>query len=314
MSLLTDLSKQAEQIQAAIDSRQESLGRDVSKAERELFLRLLDDIFSQLDFENGAIANNTGNYLLLTRLDNAFKAWQNEVMNPVMSNFVKDLFAIAEMTGIYYQDYASEKIINDIATSNELLRAALGIDSKGNLIKGSILADISSVPTVKQEAKALFLQSVTSNQTLKELTKTFKDFIRGKEGNKGAINTYFNSRASGYAYDLFNKVAEVRNEQFRENLGLQYFIYVGDVIKDSRTFCIKKAGKVFAVIEADTEWSTDPNLIGKSSGIPYTPRIDRGRWNCRHRIRYISEELAKRIDPKKVQQIKESYGVINVNE
>jgi len=314
MSLLTDLSKQAEQIQAAIDSRRESLGRDVSKAERELFLRLLDDIFSQLDFENGAIANNTGNYLLLTRLDNAFKSWQNEVMNPVMSNFVKDLFAIAEMTGIYYQDYAAEKIINDIAASNELLRAALGIDSKGNLIKGSILYDISGVPTVKQEAKALFLQSVTSNQTFKELTKTFKDFIRGKEGNKGAINTYFNSRASGFAYDLFNKVAEVKNEQFRENLGLQYFIYVGDVIKDSRTFCIKKAGKVFAVIEADTEWPTDPDLIGKGSGIPYTPRIDRGRWNCRHRIRYISEELAKKLDPKKVAQIEQSYGVINANE
>jgi hypothetical protein len=231
-----------------------------------------------------------------------------------MSNFVKDLFAIAEMTGIYYQDYAAEKIIQDIATSNELLRAALGIDTKGNLIKGSILADISGVPTVKQEAKALFLQSVTSNQTFKELTKTFKDFIRGKEGNKGAINTYFNSRASGFAYDLFNKVAEVKNEQFRENLGLQYFIYVGDVIKDSRTFCIKKAGKVFAVIEADTEWPTDPDLIGKGSGIPYTPRIDRGRWNCRHRIRYISEELAKKLDPKKVAQIEQSYGVINANE
>jgi hypothetical protein len=89
---------------------------------------------------------------------------------------------------------------------------------------------------------------------------------------------------------------------------------VGDVIKDSRTFCIKKAGKVFAVIEADTEWPTDPDLIGKGSGIPYTPRIDRGRWNCRHRIRYISEELAKKLDPKKVAQIEQSYGVINANE
>ncbi len=314
MSLLTDLSKQAEQIQAAIDSRQESLGRDVSKAERELFLRLLDDIFSQLDFENGAIANNTGNYLLLTRLDNAFKSWQNEVMNPVMSNFVKDLFAIAEMTSIYYQDYAAEKIIQDIATSNELLRAALGIDYKGNLIKGSILADISSVPTVKQEAKALFLQSVMSNQTLKELTKTFKDFIRGKQGQNGAINTYFNSRASGYGYDLFNKVAEIKNQQFAENLGLNWFIYVGTPIKDSRQFCLDKKGKVFAVVEALNEWPTDKNLIGKGSGIPYNPLIDRGRWNCTDRIRYISEELAIKLDPKKVQQIKESYGVININE
>lgn len=312
MSLISDLSKQAEEIQKAIEARQTSLSRQVSNAERELFLRLLDDIFSQLEFEQGAIAYNPSNLLLLSRLDTAFKNWQTEVMNPVMNEFAKDLFSIAEMTGIYYQDYAAEKIINDIATSNELIRAALGIDSKGNLIKGSILADISSVPTVKQEAKALFLQSVTSNQTLKELTKTFKDFIKGKEGEKGAIHTYFNSRASGYAYDLFNKVAEIKNEQFRENLNLQWFIYVGDVIKDSRAFCVKKAGKVFAVVEADQEWPDDKDLIAKNSGIPYTPRIDRGRMNCRHRIRYISEELATKLDPKKVDQIKQYYGVVNI--
>lgn len=314
MSLISDLSKQAEQIQKAIEDRQTSLSRQVSNAERELFLRLLDDIFSQLEFGQGAIAYNPSNLLLLSRLDTAFKNWQTEVMNPVMSEFVKDLFAIAEMTGIYYQDYAAEKIINDIATSNELIRAALGIDSKGNLIKGSILADISSVPTVKQEAKALFLQSVTSNQTLKELTKTFKDFIKGKQGQNGAINTYFNSRASGYAYDLFNKVAEIKNQQFAENLGLNWFIYVGTPVKDSRQFCLDKKGKVFAVVEALNEWPDDKNLIGKGSGIPYNPLIDRGRWNCTDRIRYISEELAMKLDPKKVAQIKESYGVIDVQQ
>lgn len=310
--LIEKLSKQAEEITAAIDKRQTSLGVSIASAERELFSRLLEEITSELTFKNGVIENSVSNYLVLIRLDRAFDSWVNEVMNPVTKEFVKDLFSVAEMTGAYYEGYAAEKLINDIATSNELLRAALGIDSKGNLIKGSIMADISSVSTVRTEIKQIALLGINSGQTLKEFSKSIRDYVKGVEKDGGAVNKFFKSRQSGYAYDLFNKVAEIKNEEFREQLNLKWLIYVGDIIQDSRAFCIKKAGKVFAVVEADTEWSSDPDLIGKGTGIPYTPRIDRGRWQCRHRIRYISNELAKQIDPKKVAQIEQSYGVINV--
>ena len=310
--LIEKLSKQAEEITAAIDKRQTSLGVSIASAERELFSRLLEEITSELTFKTGVIENSVSNYLVLIRLDRAFDNWVNEVMNPVTREFVKDLFSVAEMTGAYYEGYAAEKLINDIATSNELLRAALGIDSKGNLIKGSIMADISSVSTVRTEIKQIALLGINSGQTLKEFSKSIRDYVKGVEKDGGAVNKFFKSRQSGYAYDLFNKVAEIKNEEFREQLNLKWLIYVGDIIQDSRAFCIKKAGKVFAVVEADTEWSSDPDLIGKGTGIPYTPRIDRGRWQCRHRIRYISNELAKQIDPKKVAQIEQSYGVINV--
>ena len=310
--LIEKLSKQAEEITAAIDKRQTSLGVSIASAERELFSRLLEEITSELTFKNGVIENSVSNYLVLIRLDRAFDSWVNEVMNPVTREFVKDLFSVAEMTGAYYEGYAAEKLINDIATSNELLKAALGIDSKGNLIKGSIMADISSVSTVRTEIKQIALLGINSGQTLKEFSKSIRDYVKGVEKDGGAVNKFFKSRQSGYAYDLFNKVAEIKNEEFREQLDLKWLIYVGDIIQDSRAFCIKKAGKVFAVVEADTEWSSDPDLIGKGTGIPYTPRIDRGRWQCRHRIRYISNELAKQIDPKKVAQIEQSYGVINV--
>ena len=312
--LLARLSKDAQEIADAIERRQSSLSSSVSRAERDLFLRLIDEVFSDLEFSNGAIVNSIPNYLLLYRIDEVFDAWQTEVMNPLMRGFVQDLIAIADMTGMYYKDFAAEKIVNDIATSNELLRASLGIDARGNMIKGGMISDISKIPSVRQQAKMLFLQELQSGGTLKQLNATVKDFIHGHAKQPGAINANFNSKASGYAYDLFNKVAEIKNEQFRENLDLQYFIYVGGIIHDSRPFCIKKAGKVFAVIEADTEWPGDPDLPGKTSGIPYTPRIDRGRWNCRHRIRYITEELAFKIDPKKVEQIRQSYGVINANQ
>ena len=181
--LLARLSAQAEQIADAIEKRQAALRSSVSTAERDLFIRLVDDVFAELEFKNGIIVNNTQNLLLLYRLDNAFDAWQTEVINPLMRGFVADLFSIAEMTGAYYTDFAAEKVINDIATSNELLRASLGVDTRGNLIKGGLLAHISQLPAVRQEAKMLFLQEVQkTDATLKDLQKTMKDFLRGKSG------------------------------------------------------------------------------------------------------------------------------------
>ena len=310
--LLARLSAEAEDIAAAIEKRQTSLRSKVSAAERDLFLRLVEDVFMRLELSQGTIVNNTQNLLLLFRIDAVFNAWHTEVMDPLMSGFVADLLSISQLTGAYYGDMAAAKVIEDIATSNTLFRASLGIDEAGRMRKGGILYDISLVPAVRQEAKMLFLQAVQkTDATLKDLQTTVKDFIRGKAGQPGAINANFSGRASGYAYDLFNRVAEVKNEQFRENLNLQWFIYVGDIIKDSRAFCVKKAGKVFAVPEADNEWPKDKDLIGRGTGIPYTPRIDRGRWNCRHRIRYISEEMALQLDPDKVAAMKAKYSELN---
>ena len=68
-------------------------------------------------------------------------------------------------------------------------------------------------------------------------------------------------------------------------------------------FCIKRNGKVFTVEEAEKEWPKDPTLPRtrkeRQSGVltGYNPTVDMGRWNCRHRTRYISPALAEQLRP-----------------
>jgi hypothetical protein len=305
--LLTQLSAEANEIADAIEKRQGALHRSIALAERDLFDRFLSQIVGDLSFTGGIVDNSVPNLLILYRIDRVFDLWQSEVMNTEMRGFVASLFEIADMTGAYYKELAVESVLESIAANNTRLRAALGIAEDGAVVRGSLLWGIANTAPVRQEARTVLLSAIQSGQTLKQLTKTIREFAVGRPKEDGAVNKFFNSRASGYAYDLFNQVAEIKNEQYRDSLDLRFFIYVGDVIKDSRPFCVKKAGKVFATIEADTEWPDDPSLPGKKSGIPYTPRIDRGRWNCRHRIRYISREMAVQLDPAKVRQIEESY-------
>ena len=53
----------------------------------------------------------------------------------------------------------------------------------------------------------------------------------------------------------------------------------------------KRAGKVFSTEETKT-WKNDPDLVEPKTKDTYSPLIERGRYNCRHWIDYISQETA----------------------
>ncbi len=305
-TLIADLSKKADRITDAIERKEATVDRALYVAERDLFALIVEQFISRLSIRDGIVENTAANLTILSQLDRVFDQFQREILGGAMPVFVDSLFEVVAMTGELYTGMEAATVLESITKDNAVIRAAIGVDNAGNVLRGTVLWDLSNAAPVRDGLKNVVLKAIQSGDTLQAFTKSVKDYVTGTPGTQGRLRSYYRT----YAYDLFNQVQEAKNEQFRRGLDLQWFIYVGDVIKDSREFCARKAGKIFAVEEADKEWPNDPTLIGKSSGIPYTPRIDRGRWNCRHRIRYISREMAEQIDPAKVKRIQEKYGGI----
>ena len=62
--------------------------------------------------------------------------------------------------------------------------------------------------------------------------------------------------------------------------GLTNFLYYGDIIGDSRPFCIANRGKIFSEDELRDKWSSE-SWKGKSTSDPF---ISRGGYNCRHHL------------------------------
>jgi len=302
--IIAELAAKAERITKAIDARQSRLDRAVYQAERDLFALIVQDYVGRLTIRDGVVEASATNLQTLAALDVLFDRFQATVNSTLMPEFVDGLFGVVAMTGELYAGMAAEQTLNAIAADNTVIRAAIGIDNTGSIIRGTALWDISTSAPVRDGLKQVVLRGIQGGNTLRDFTKAIRDYIVGTPNITGRLQSYYRT----YAYDLFNQVQEAKNEQFRRGLDLQWFIYSGSIIDDTRTFCAKKAGKIFAVQEADAEWPNDPDLIGRTSGIPYNPRIDRGRWNCRHRIRYITEETAAEIDPAKVKRIKQKYG------
>ena len=291
----------AEQITEAIDWAATQTERDVLNMQRALFDLIRDEILPRLDTKDGQILPSRANLAIVSFVDTVFNTWRQQMAAQVTGDFVRRLLSTAQLVAGYYTGEEAEAAANDTG----FLQSALGVDSSGSVQAASIIGGILAAGQVLENIKRNIVAAITGSQPIRQFLTNMRAYITGAEQSDGVVLRHWKTNA----LDLFNTAVEVQNDQVRQQLDLRWFMYVGDVIKDSRDFCIKKAGKVFAVIEADTEWPKDPDLIGKASGIPYTPRIDRGRWNCRHRIRYISEEVALQIDPKKVSLVKKKYKI-----
>jgi hypothetical protein len=181
--------------------------------------------------------------------------------------------------------FAARKLAS-IEKNMGFISTRIGITAKGNIMKGSYLDSLSQNAEVRNELKNFVLNSVAGQNDYGSFLKGLKERIVGNPEAPGIMERYYRQ----YAYDSFNTVDAAINKHFADELELEYFVYFGSLIADSRQFCIKRAGKVFSVKETET-WINDPTLIGKSKE-GYNHLIDRGRWNCRHSIQYIPKELA----------------------
>jgi hypothetical protein len=119
--------------------------------------------------------------------------------------------------------------------------------------------------------------------SLKELRET----LENKIVNKGLVKRYW----SRWTYDIYNQYQRAGSNNIRKELGLTNAIYEGGLIEDSRPFCKERNGKVFT--EQEIESWVDLDFKGKQE-VGYNPIYDCGGYNCRHRLRWVTDETAKR--------------------
>jgi len=283
---INDLIKRKEQF---IATKESQLGKKVVELQLRLFEILITDLLSKLETENGLILNNVSNISLVMEVEKVFDNFSSLYHNEVIQSHAIELLKLTSLSATYYTDGLgiAKKRIDRIKKSASFIEKAIGIDRDGQLIKGSYLDSLSRLPEVRSQIKQHFLEGVTTRQPLNKFTKGFKELIVGNENVEGRLQRYYKQNV----YDTFNNVDAIVNQHFAENLELKHFLYQGTLIKSSRAFCIKRAGHVFHVDDTK-DWKNDPDLIDKKTKESYIPLIERGRYNCRHIIAYISEEIA----------------------
>jgi len=276
-----------------IKSRLDWLSKKVDASQQKLLSDLVGGFVGQFDVDDaGNLKATTRNMRLALKLDKFFDSLDEETLRKINAQWGKDMMKLTPLNERYYRNLLPDATDAVKSASEKVGFIEQSIGIKGDaIVKGGYLDQVTRMPEVRQQLKNYVIQSVNNKKGYQEYLRGIKELVTSSRSRDGMIERYYKQ----FAYDTFNQTDAAINKHYADNLELKWFVYAGGTINTSRQFCIKRSDKVFNTEETE-KWKCDPDLIGKPKGVRcdqrYNPLIERGRYNCRHHIRYITEELA----------------------
>ena len=275
-----------------IDAAEKRLKRAVGAYERKLFELLTSEYLPKFETVDGIVVNSPKNVALLNSMDSYFDKLLKVMYTDVLGQFARDLIKSTSLSAEYYIRLGFKKtVVNNLVKNKAAVEQLVGITATGKLRKNGYLYQLARTPKARQEIKDYVLKSLSGDTSFLDYQLGMRNLVLGNKRKKalsvnGRIAAYFDQ----YAHDTFADIDAAANSQIAKGLNLNHFLYANGLIKTSRKFCIKRAGKVFKVSDTKT-WKDDPDLIDQKTKDSYKPLVERGRYRCRHYIKYITESL-----------------------
>lgn len=288
--------KAAKKADELLDARQRRRLQQLNVVERLLVRKLLEDLAEELEESNGRITSRKGFVSLGKAVDRVFDAVEGKGMTGLAESTSKDMRDLLEFNARYYKamNLAPGDRFKAIQESvDATMRKRLGLDPDGGVVRNGLLDQLFQTAPARTEVKKMVAKAVSAGIPMKKLKEQLRVKVAGTKESAGVLERHIGT----FVLDAYQTADAVTNQEFAKRLDLKYFIYSGGLIETSREFCRKRNNKVYTTDEAAT-WDEDPTLprtkAERDSGVvtDYVPLQDRGRWNCRHRILYITEEEA----------------------
>jgi hypothetical protein len=302
---LSDILKEK---QLLIDRSRDKLDNSIIRLQSKLFEQTIADLVPMLDVKDGLIQDTANNYQVISQIDKIYNDFNKIVISETVPQIIKGIDLIATASNNYFNiamggdiPVRFDKILEG---TKKLIDLRLGI-SGGNPVRGGNLLSILK-ETGATDFKQLVSKAVTSQMRTKDFITAVKEKLVGGEKKYGSLQR----QVQRFAYDIYQQYDAAYNVKLAEELGLTWFIYQGGLVEDSRDFCREHNNHVYSIEESEY-WKTwtpadavfitefdqkDLNKVPSYLDYPgYDPLVDRGGYNCRHSLGFLSEGLAKKM-------------------
>lgn len=294
----------AREVDRLLDARQRARLRELNGIERLLFKKLIGEFKGELEESgDGRITSRRGFLSISKAIDVIFDAVEARGLDRMGQNLAVDMKSILAVNSAYYRSLKAASAANFKAIEQAVLNTMnrrLGIDQSGGVQKDGYLGRLFRTDPARDEVKQMVSKAVAGGIPMKNLERQLRVKVEGTKGTAGVLEKHI----GGFVLDSYNVADRVLNNDFGKKLGLRYFLYSGGLIETSREFCRRKNGKVFSTDEAEA-WPAEILKIGpatkaeQEAGVltDYIPLEDVGRWRCRHRLLFISDQMAFSMRP-----------------
>jgi hypothetical protein len=274
------ISKEQEDIIIKIEELQASLIANMDAALPNIFTQLSNEvvgIVSELSLDPRDRAKTLRETINLKRkISDALinnKDYQKQV-----SEIISGYAILASLTDDYMSlildDYSKKK-----ALYREILNANINLTK--DMLLGAQIRD--NFATSIQEVLKSYVSGVGSST---ELQKTLRQYIKGTAAEKPFLERYIKQTTSD-AVMVFNR--EYLNA-ISDDLNVEYFLYAGIIVTDSRPFCKARSGRAFTRKQVE-KWADLGKWLGRMPNTTKTTIFSYcGGYNCQHELYPISLE------------------------
>ena len=267
------LIKQIQEIQLAIESRMDdALPRVFSKLSDQVI-----DLATNLSLDPKDRAKSLKELIKLKK-DIADTIVANAPYQIQVAEVIKGFEMLAELSNEYITlaigDFSEKKALykaileTNIATTKDALLGAGIRENFGTAIQEVLKDNIAGIGTRS------------------ELNKTLRRFIEGTEQEAPFLNRYIKQTTNDAVMTFNSEYIQT----IAADLDVEYYLYSGTLIADSRQFCVSRAGRYFTTDEVKA-WANLKGWNGRMAGTnSSTIFIYRGGYNCRHQLYPVSKE------------------------
>lgn len=304
--LLDKLKKLSNARAKAIDQLTRDMYDLISAGQKDIYQDILRQyLLKELSvFEDGKLKNLSGNYASTFALDKIWKkGFQAGVGDKIVRQIIEGTRQLTKVNVKYFDlfdDAAVKKISRQIEAK---ILSTYGITPDGDLKPESFLNNIVKSNEPLNKIKGLIHQAVASEIKITDLENSLKTSLVEED----LVKKYLDSSQVTNIYDRYDRQTA---KEYSDHLKLDWAIYQGGLIEDSRPFCIERNGKVFTreeILRFGTSKDKFGGYTNKSNGEfqgkwrpglkVYDPIQDMGCYNCRHHWDWISFELASSLRP-----------------
>jgi hypothetical protein len=268
-----ELIKKIQQLQLAIEKRMDdALPKVFEKLSNQVI-----DLSGNLSLDAKDRAKTLREMIKLKK-DIADTIVQNAPYQLQVAEVIKGFEMLAELSN----DYVSITI-GDFKPKTELYKAILETNiatTKDALLGAGIRNNFG---TAIQE---VLKDNIAGIGTRSQLNETLRKFIEGTDTEKAFLNRYIKQTTNDSVMTFNSEYIQT----IADDLGVEYYLYSGTIISDTREFCQARAGRFFTKDQVQA-WPNLKGWQGRMAGTnSSTIFIYRGGYNCRHQLWPVSLE------------------------
>lgn len=294
---MSDISKLVAELESSVDNFIDGL----SPIEKKIFNSVIV-ILKELSVDKaGNIKNNLKNIKILGKVRKEMNRiiFNKKYLNDVYS-FTESFNKVADIQNAYFSTIATSFTPPALAEAikKEAIAATIeGLTEQG--INGNVVTQLRDI----------IKTNVTSGGNYAEFTSTLKTFIEGDAETSGVLTRY----ARVYVTDSINEYSANHIKTITDDLGLEWFRYVGSLMATSRDWCKELVaqeyvhqsqfpellkGKVNGKQVAIYEKTGLPEGMKAGTNVSNLQTL-RGGWGCNHQlVPVLTESVPKKIRDK----------------